>query len=175
MTWDVGTISGFDEMLPFLQLRYEKFVTELQWVPENPTGLDFDKYDYDATHIGVWKDGKAVATCRIIPFGLPWMLPELWPHLNVEIDPDSIELSRLSIASSLSHGDNIRAFRQLVQYAAFIVHQAFAYVVTTENRARIYARYGIVFSEEGRYQNCKECLVALKIDVRGTDWNNIAR
>ncbi len=66
---DPGTLASA------LQLRHRVFRERLGWLPASPEGLDLDRADLDAVHLGVLDaDGRLVAYCRLLLRPDTWML-----------------------------------------------------------------------------------------------------
>jgi len=175
--WSARELTTKQERDAAFRLRYETFAESLQWVPKNQTGLDVDKYDLDAALVGVYRESEIMATCRVIPYGKPWMLTEVFPYLqhpSYEIDPNSMELSRLSITTAHPMRLRIMAFGLLVYQTSRLVQCPWVYCVTTDDRARAYLHYGIKMLELSRHMTEHESLVSIRIDAQGTDWKGIA-
>jgi N-acyl-L-homoserine lactone synthetase len=171
--WNARELTTDKEREAAFRLRYETFAERLKWIPTNAKGLDVDKYDLDAKLVGVYRDSELMATCRIIPYGKPWMLTEVFPYLQHPIDPDSMELSRLSLTMAPLRL-RIMAFALLTYQTSKLVTCPWVYCVTTEGRARAYSYYGIKLGALAVYPQGSDSIVSLKIDVNGTDWKGIA-
>lgn len=48
------------------RIRYEHFVKNMHWFPENESGLELDETDSNATHILVEDDGEFMAHARFV-------------------------------------------------------------------------------------------------------------
>lgn len=171
--WSAHVLTGKQTEDAF-RLRYKTFAETLKWIPENPRKMDVDQFDLDSIHVGVYRDKELLATCRVIPYGKPWMLTEIFPYLTVPIEPDSMELSRLSINSAFSFAERAQAFGMLVYKTSQLVTQTYVYSVTTVSRAHIYQRFGVVFDELARHETCAEKLTVMRIRVKETNWRGIA-
>ena len=172
--WSARELTTEQERQAAFRLRYETFAERLQWIPKNTTGLDVDKYDLDARLVGVYREQELMATCRIIPYGKPWMLTEVFPYLQHPIESDSMELSRLSITTAHPLRLRIMAFALLTYQTSKLVPCPWVYCVTTEDRARAYLHYGIKMLELARHTTMHESILSVRIDVNGTDWRGIA-
>ena len=172
--WNARELTTEKERQDAFRLRYETFAERLQWIPTNAKRLDVDKYDLDAKLVGVYRESELMGTCRIIPYGKPWMLTEVFPYLQHPIDPDSMELSRLSLAAAHPLRLRIMAFALLIYQTSKLVPCPWVYCVTTEERARAYIHYGIKLEALAVYPQGNDSIVSLKIDANGTDWKGIA-
>lgn len=172
--WAAFELTDTKQINEALALRYVTFAERLKWIPENPNKRDMDKYDLYSRHVGVYHDEKLTATARITPYGLPWMLTEVFSYIPVSIDPDSVEFSRLSINGSLPFAERAMSFGLLTYKVAQLCTQRYAYSVTTKGRSILYQRFGVIFDEVGRYDTCDEELRVLRIRIQETDWKGIA-
>lgn len=171
--WYAQVLTG-NQIEEAFRLRYKTFAETLKWIPENPKKLDMDAFDLDSLHVGVYRDNEIVATCRAIPYGKPWMLTEVFPYLPVPIDPDSMELSRLSINGALPFAERAQAFGLLVYKIASLCTTSYVYSVTTVGRVRVYQRFGVVLDELTRHETSTEQLTVIRVRMKETDWKGIA-
>lgn len=85
-------------------LRCTIFAHQLGWVPIPANGIETDRFDQDAVHLGVCENGELVGYLRIIhataPYGMLFQQPSfsaLVPS-NLQITASDAEVSRLCIS-----------------------------------------------------------------------------
>lgn len=100
-----GILSDEERLRRCYRLRHAYFVQERAWVCENEVapGLDCDRYDPHALHLGVWQGDEVAAYLRVLPFdsALGFMLDNelsalLGPEERAALPRENaVELSRL--------------------------------------------------------------------------------
>lgn len=70
------------ELEQFFRVRHQIYAVDLKWVPESPTGLEYDQFDIDeAVYMLGIIEGRVITGSRFTPTHLPHMLSEAFPHL----------------------------------------------------------------------------------------------
>lgn len=70
------------ELEQFFRIRHQIYAVDLKWVPESPSGLEYDQFDIDeAVYLLGVVDGKVITGSRFTPTHLPHMLSVVFPHL----------------------------------------------------------------------------------------------
>lgn len=128
------------------KLRHQFFVEDCKWVPENPStpGLELDRFDPFATHLGIFCDEDLVAYMRLLPSDTPvnWMLDTDFRVIMNETEylsllrENAIEISRLVLAKT--EGDQL----QVAETAAArmrLLFKLFYHVCLTMKWTRYYA------------------------------------
>lgn len=87
-----------DVLESFFRIRYDIYVREKKWMPENDEGIEKDQFDTDdATYlIGVEGD-RVIAGSRFVPTSKPHLLSEVFGHLCTKekiCDPHVAEWTR---------------------------------------------------------------------------------
>ncbi len=90
---------GEEELYEILALRYRIFALEKGWIATNPSGIDFDQWDFASSHLcAVDESGKVLGTMRLIhnsPFGFPG--EAACPCLIGSSKDRTYEVSRLAV------------------------------------------------------------------------------
>lgn len=98
------SITSPGELVEVYRLRHRVFCTSLGWVPASPDGLETDRYDAWAHHLGVYAEsGGLAAILRVLPADHPFMLESDFLGLvgadhRIRKQPDTAEISRLAVA-----------------------------------------------------------------------------
>lgn len=87
------------------QLRRRVFRDRLGWqIPDNASTADMEIDEYDhcfPTYVILHRNGKVIASCRLLPTTGRWMLPDLWPEMlagqPAPCSVDTWELSRFAV------------------------------------------------------------------------------
>ena len=95
-----------DYMALAWRLRFRVFNDALKWEIPAHSELEFDKYDLEATHCGLFDQGKLLGYYRALRTDRPYLLQESFPDLaNGLVLPSSPrvwEISRMAIEPTLS-------------------------------------------------------------------------
>jgi N-acyl-L-homoserine lactone synthetase len=100
----VRPITAPDDLAEAYRLRHRVFCTRLGWVPSSPEGLETDRYDAWAHHLGVYTESVGLAALvRVLPADCPFMLESdflglVGPDHRIRKQPDTAEISRLALA-----------------------------------------------------------------------------
>ncbi len=120
------------------KLRYDIFCKDLEWIPENKEGLDFDSYDKEALHLGVFSSGELISYCRIVQGKDNFMLATDFNDLLdlKEVRSQSIEMSRLITSKEAGRFQKFAAplmmYRRLYQYMTS-KELRYCYIVVTKD------------------------------------------
>ena len=104
----VRTLEGKADMIQAYKLRHRVFAEQLQWVPKNHHGLEFDAYDAFATSIGLFDvNGVLRGVFRMVNSSFPFMLEDefrtcLLPTCEVRKSPEAAEITRLAVDPMLT-------------------------------------------------------------------------
>ncbi|MBI1821824.1 MAG: GNAT family N-acetyltransferase [Nitrospirae bacterium] len=104
----IKVIENEEELIKAYRLRHSVFCETLKWVPVNQLGMEIDRYDAEAVHIGVFSEGgELVGLARVLFSNQPYMLETEFSTLVgssyvLRKDPETVEISRLTITSSVS-------------------------------------------------------------------------
>lgn len=107
----VKTVSAPEEFEGVWRLRHDVFATELRWVPEDPKGLEKDRYDWFSDTIGVFtEDMETVGSLRMITAPDPFMIDEEFACLmpegaSIDRTPEVAEITRLCVRKEFRSGN----------------------------------------------------------------------
>ena len=113
---------SMDEMKKAYRVRYKSFFEELGWIPENKMKLDFDKYDEEAVHLGVYAGGDLISYCRVIDSPQNFMIDKEFNNIvdGSDIEERSAEVSRLVTSEKAKKFEKFAApllmYREVYKY-----------------------------------------------------------
>lgn len=99
-------ITAPDDLAEAYRLRHRVFCTRLGWVPPSPEGMETDRYDAWAQHLGVYAESVGLAALvRVLPASHPFMLESdffdlVGPDHRIRKQLDTAEISRLALADN---------------------------------------------------------------------------
>ncbi len=167
-----GILSDEERLHRCYRLRHAYFVQERAWVGENEVapGVECDRYDPHALHLGVWQGDEVAAYLRMVPFdgALGFMLDD---ELSALVSPEeraamprenAVEISRLVCRMGKSGEDGQGSsrledprlvellFKQLYRVSLERGFTRF-YIVVEAGWLRLFARrFGVPFRPIGR-------------------------
>ncbi len=84
------------------RLRHRIFVEELHWVKTSRSGLEYDAYDDNSKHLGLFCNREIIGYMRVTPRPQAFMLEKEFASLlpagsSIESGPGTAEISRLCV------------------------------------------------------------------------------
>ncbi|ULA64186.1 MAG: N-acyl-L-homoserine lactone synthase [Nitrospira sp.] len=104
----VKTLTKKNELRASYRLRHQVFAERLQWVDQSTDGLEVDLYDEFATSVGLFDESHGLCGIfRMVSSPAPFMMEAefrscLLPEYEIRKEPDTVEITRLALAPSLS-------------------------------------------------------------------------
>lgn len=115
------------EMFEFFQSRYEIFVLEKGWFPENKERQEKDSFDSDdATYLIGIEDGRVVVGSRFMPTSKPNLLNEVFPHMCAERLIEDPRVADWTRGFVVPEHRGARGLLLLTQYCTAIMEWALA-------------------------------------------------